>query len=446
MRPWRIAALAVEGLRRRPLRVLLTALGVAIAAGALVSMVAFALELQRKVETPFRALALLNNIQVSPKGIEPSRNHDRERNGNQNQDREPTGPPLDDAALEQMRQIPGVSAAYPDIRVRGIKVRYGEKSANGIAIGMPREASLFGVEQDLLVAGRLFDESGPPQTVLGTDIIQDLGFKTPEEALGKTVAVEAMGLAPEEGKSFAFERKEVQATVVGVYKAPAVLPGMARRGVLLPVEMMKQIPGSQFEAALNRLKAGASAASAGYATATVRVGHPSDLDRVEQQIRAMGFNTHQVLSQLKEMRMFLVFLQVLLAAVGTVALIVAALGIVNTLLMSVLERYQEIGIYKAIGASEGDLFVLFLTEAGIIGLLGGLGGLLLGRVVSWLLEIAANRYASGQGVEGHLDLFAFPVWLLGATVLYAIVISVLAGVYPALRAARVDPIRALRSE
>jgi putative ABC transport system permease protein len=444
MRSWKIAALALEGLRRRPLRVTLTAAGVAIAGGALVAMVAFALGLQRQMETPFRALALLNNIQVSPKGIEPLHNHGRNPNSDDRDVRD--APPLDDAALEKIKQLPGVVAAYPDLRVRGIKVRYGDKSATGVALGIPREAALFGIEQDLMVIGHLFDDDGSPQTLLGTDIVQELGFASPEEALGKTVAVEAMGLSPEEGKSFSFARKELQAAVVGVYRAPPMLPGLARRGVLLPVELMKQIPGSTFEAALNRLKAGASAAAAGYATATVRVEHPSDLDRVEQEIRALGFNARQVLSQLKEMRMFLVFLEVLLAALGTVALIVAALGIVNTLLMSVLERYQEIGIYKAIGASEGDLFVLFLTEAGIIGLLGGLGGLVLGRSVSWLLELVANRYAQGQGVEGHLDLFAFPLWLLGATVLYAILISVLAGVYPALRAARIDPIRALRKD
>jgi putative ABC transport system permease protein len=132
--------------------------------------------------------------------------------------------------------------------------------------------------------------------------------------------------------------------------------------------------------------------------------------------------------------------------VGTVALVVAGPGIINTLVMSVLERYQEIGIYKAIGASDRDLLVLFLCEAGMIGLLGGLGGLALGSLVSWLLELAVGAYAQSQGVTFHLALFAFPYWLLLGALVFALVVSVLAGVYPAVRAARVDPIRALRSE
>ena len=124
--------------------------------------------------------------------------------------------------------------------------------------------------------------------------------------------------------------------------------------------------------------------------------------------------------------------------------VVVVFIILNSLLMSVLERYQEIGIYKSIGASYGDLLVLFLTEAGIIGLLGGSGGLLLGRIVSYGLDVAVNAYARRHGVTEPIQVFVFPAWLLAGTLLFAVLASVLAGVYPALRAARVDPIRALR--
>ena len=113
--------------------------------------------------------------------------------------------------------------------------------------------------------------------------------------------------------------------------------------------------------------------------------------------------------------------------------------------MAVLERYQEIGLCKAIGASDGDLFVLFLTEAGIIGLLGGLSGIALGWLMSWGMEAAATVYAHRHDITGRLDLFAFPLWLLAAAIGFSVLVSVVAGIYPALRAARVDPIRALRS-
>jgi ABC-type antimicrobial peptide transport system permease subunit len=114
--------------------------------------------------------------------------------------------------------------------------------------------------------------------------------------------------------------------------------------------------------------------------------------------------------------------------------------------MSVLERYQEIGIYKAIGASDHDIRVLFLTEAALVGLLGGLGGLVLARLVSWLIQWGVDQYAVRQGVPGPFDLFYFPWWLLSGAVLFATAVSIVSGLYPASRAARVDPIRALRGE
>ena len=217
----------------------------------------------------------------------------------------------------------------------------------------------------------------------------------------------------------------------------------AQNGIFLPIEVMKQLRGMYLESAWNIVETGGDLKSAGYGSATVRVRDPGDLDVVEKRIRGMGFQTKTMLARLQDMRRFFLAIQVLLSVVGTIALTIAALGIANTLLMAVLERFQEIGVCKAIGASDGDLFVLFLTEAGIIGLLGGLSGIALGWLMSCGLEAAATVYANRQGVTGRLDLFAFPLWLLAASLGFAIVVSVVAGIYPALRAARVDPIRAV---
>lgn len=428
MRALKIAGMALAGLRRTPLRTALTSLGVAIAGAALVTLVAFALGLQHQVETPFRMLALLNNIHVTPKEDDIQ------------------APPLDDAVLARMAELPGVAAAYPDIRVQGIQIRYGEKKTVGIGIGTPREVSLFGVEQDLIVAGAFFHQGDHPEAVLGTQLVSDLGFKSAEEALGRQITLEAVGLAPDEGKSFTLQRKHLVVTVVGVYRAPPMLPGPARQGILLPVDLMKEVPGVRFQSTFRALKFGARASSAGYDSGTVRVSDPMDLDAVEAQIQQMGYTTRTVLSRLRHMRTFFLVLQVLLGSVGAVALVVAALGIINTLLMSVLERYQEIGVYKAIGASDGDVFVLFLTEAAVLGILGALAGLLLGWLVSQGIELGVNVYAQSRGVEEHLTMFAFPFWLLATTVAFTTALSMAAGVYPALRAARIDPIRALRRD
>ncbi len=305
-------------------------------------------------------------------------------------------PPLDDDAVVRLEQLPGVAAAYPDIRVRGVKVRFGQRAESGLAIGIPREASLFGVAEEILVAGSFFGEEKKPEAILGIQLVHGLGFDRASDAVGIQLTLESAGLTATDSESFTFQRKQLVVTVVGVYNVPAILPGVARQGILLPVELMKQLPGTRVESALSRLKAGATPSMSGYSSVTVRVRHPSDLEPVARQIDALGYRTSTMLGRLREMRSFLILLQILLAAVGSVALVVAALGIVNTLLMAVLERYQEIGIYKAIGASDGDVFVLFVTEAAVIGLLGSLGGLVLGRLVSWGLGLGIGLYAPAR--------------------------------------------------
>ncbi len=127
-------------------------------------------------------------------------------------------------------------------------------------------------------------------------------------------------------------------------------------------------------------------------------------------------------------------------------LVVAGLGILNTLLMTVLERYSEIGLYKSMGATTGDIRTIFLAEAATLGLVGGLAGLVLARATCALLEIGIRYYTASREVELLDHPFAFPPTLLVGAVVFAMLISVLSGVYPASRAARVDPIRALRGE
>ncbi len=432
MRALKIAALALNGLRRSPLRVTLTTLGVTFATGALVTMIALALGVQRQVETPFKALALLNNIQVKP--AEPSSGKKPSR--------------LDDVAVAKMEALPGVAVAYPDSHVKDIKIRYGDKEATAIGLAMPREAALVNMADEILVAGRFFEESNQSEAILGIALAKSLGFATPKDAIGKEVTVEADRLESEDGKKFSVGHKVLTVEIVGVYQAPLPMPEGAQKGLILPVELMKQISGMDLESAMkavNQLKAGRIPTSAEYPSVTVQVRDPSDLDDVEKEIKTMGYQTRTILSRLQNMRRFFLAIQLLLTAVGSIALAIAALGIVNTLLMAVLERYQEIGLCKAIGASDGDLFVLFLTEAGIIGLLGGLSGIALGWLMSCAMEFAATTYAHQHDISGRMDLFAFPLWLLSAAIGFSVLVSVVAGIYPALRAARVDPIRALRS-
>jgi ABC-type antimicrobial peptide transport system permease subunit len=184
----------------------------------------------------------------------------------------------------------------------------------------------------------------------------------------------------------------------------------------------------------------------GYGSIYVRVKDVGLMDQVINILEVdMGLNVFAIADQLKEVRRAFLILDGILGAIGTIALIVAGLGIVNTMLMSILERTREIGIMKAIGGSERQIRWIFFVESGTIGFLGAIFGLILG----WLVTLVANRVANAEFLpagEPPVNFFYFPVWLILGAVLFSIVISLAAGLYPAIRAANIDPVRALRHD
>jgi putative ABC transport system permease protein len=430
-----LCLLALGNLRRRPLRLTLTAMGIAIATGALVSMVGFALGLQAKVEEPFQKMELFNRIDVLPQA--------GPRQPNASSSAEPPVP-LDQDAVDRIASLPRVALVYPDYRLDTIEVTRQEKRIKTSALGLPAEAGEMAFVREYLLAGRFLQ--GQSQVVLGKALARNLGFGAPADAVGQALDLEAKGLVSAGQGKLRPEHRKLAVTVAGVWDPPGGRHGFTGDGLVLPLPVIRDLPGVQFESLLERLFQKTPASAGGYGRVVVRVRHAVDLVTVERDIQKLGLRTQTLLGQFKQLRTGFILMDLVLTAVGSVALVVAGLGIINTQLMAVLERYREIGTYKALGASNGDVRCLFVVEAALIGLLGGAGGLLLGRVVSWIIEIGVNSAASRYGVDEPLMAFAFPAPLLGGAVLFALLVSVLSGVYPASRAARVDPVQALRAD
>ena len=159
----------------------------------------------------------------------------------------------------------------------------------------------------------------------------------------------------------------------------------------------------------------------------------------------MGFTTFALADQFDEITRAFYFMDMILAAVGMIAIVVAALGIVNTMVMSILERFREIGVMKAVGAGDGDIRRIFFFESGAIGLAGGAAGCVLGWATSLVINRVVNFYLARQGVP-FVDYFAFPVWIFLGAIGFSLLVSLVSGIYPARRAARVDPVVALRHD
>ena len=167
---------------------------------------------------------------------------------------------------------------------------------------------------------------------------------------------------------------------------------------------------------------------------------------VVEAIEAMKLETRSLEAILDVANQVLALLQALLGSVGALALLVAALGVANTMMMAIYERTREIGVLKALGASRGEIGAMFTAEAAMLGLLGGLFGLFFGFWLGRLVDWAAHRYLINEGITGIGPLSVVPWWLALGAVLFAILIGILAGLYPAARAAKLDPVKALRHE
>ncbi|HEX6464189.1 MAG TPA: FtsX-like permease family protein, partial [Vicinamibacterales bacterium] len=182
-----------------------------------------------------------------------------------------------------------------------------------------------------------------------------------------------------------------------------------------------------------------------YQSLTVKVAGAQYAQDVEDEIKKKGLSAFSLNDALQGAKRAFIILDIVLSLIGSIALAVSSLGIVNTMVMSILERTREIGIMKAIGGSDGDVRRIFLIEASAIGGLGGIAGVLLGWAVGRVVNIAANVYIQQQGGEPG-NLFSLPLWLIGGAIGFSVFVSLLAGSYPAGRAAKLNPIEALRHD
>ncbi len=180
-------------------------------------------------------------------------------------------------------------------------------------------------------------------------------------------------------------------------------------------------------------------------TLTVRVKDPAKVAGVQDAINKMGFRTFSVLDATKSLRRFFTVLDLFLGIFGSLALAVATLAIINTLVMAVLERRREIGVMKAIGASDTDVKRLFFAEAGAMGFFGGLLGIALGFAIGKAINFGTGIYLHRHQLPAEA-VWILPPWLIGAAIAFSIVVSLLAGLYPAGRAARLDPVQTLKYE
>ena len=478
--------LALRNLREAKLRATLTSMGVIVGVAVIVTMVSFGLGLQRNLLSRFKALDLFSEMTVFGKSIAVAAgNLDRAGARRGSGDRQGPRLPndftptriLDDAAINDIAKLPGVAYVEPFIGFTA------QCRSNGKVFGrqisgatVPNSSSRF----KEFAAGQMISSATADETVITEDTVRIAGYASAAEAVGKNLEFLApategnpeaneeepasffgLPLGEEEGpktKTSVVAAKTLH--IVGVLKDPQQdgRPGPSRglmptADVYIPVQAARQWSlehqGEQARVIMALARESGvlnEDQSPGYFSAVVRVNDPVALPDVRKRLRELGLGSFSIVDQLDQIRTVFLIINSVLGLLGGISLLVASFGIANTMIMSILERTREIGIMKAIGAEDREIKLIFFFEAAVIGLTGGVAG----SLAAWAIDGLANRLAyrfllKPQGAS-FVDFFSLPPYLWLGAILFALSVSILAALYPAARAARIDPVRALRHD
>lgn len=442
-----LLAMSVNNLRRRKLRTALTVLGVVIGTASIVIMLSLGIglkELNRELIESYGSLTAIEVRSDSYWGWGDS-----------------SSDPLylTDDTVKEIGQIPNVSSVYPILEC-SVLMRQGKYSSGMTLTGAPREY----LEQIPLGQGELPPPDDKEMTLIyGNSVIQwfsdDRGRSSFWET-GELPDVDFMGrpmfvifdmdayYQSQGSESTVKAPKKYLIRTAGVVEGEVQEYNDYAYSVYTDLELLKAqlrkifkknpIPGQPTN------KKGKPFKYFIYSQCIVNVDKMEHVAAVQQQLTDMGFQAYSRADWMEQSEKQSKMIQGVLGGIGAVSLFVAAIGIANTMMMSIYERTKEIGVIKVLGCDMGAIRNMFLLESGFIGFLGGVIGLAFSFGVSLLMNRFLRIGQMMTGMEG--DLSRIPLWLAGTAVVFAVFVGMAAGFFPALRAMKLSPLAAIRNE
>lgn len=457
--------MSLRNLNRRKLRTFLTVLGVVIGSISIIMMISLGFGMTDSTKKQLASAGSLTQIDIYPAnrygGIE-------EEDGKKKKTDKVAK--LDDATVEKLKKIPHVEAV---LATEQFEAQINVKNLQGYAsiVGVdPVEYAKFDIKLD---SGRMLQEGDVNQVVMGRDVLRWLsnpqrprmGASQQEERDPLTtkmfLTLNTGGGYDPDGKSNEANKpkQKYQIEAVGVFRDDDYENNYY---IVMPIDYLRKMKkdakklqaGNRQNGYNDYMFGGREDKENKYNNIKVKVDNVDNVQKVQEQIEAMGLKPHSLNDILVEINNSSKTQRLILGGIGAVSLLVAAIGISNTMVMSIYERTKEIGVMKVIGASVSDIKMMFLTESAFIGLLGGLVGIVLSYGISALINYLGVKYGFAASMAGggyspdfdpsQLKMSIIPAWLALASLVFSALIGIVSGYFPAKKATKLSALEAMR--
>ena len=435
-------ATALRDLKRQFTRSFLTVIALTISTVVLVSILALSVGGRQAIQEQFGTDQALSQITVTP-----SQNGSTLNPYGTVQEVNPASGKLSDKTTEELLKIPGVANASPRVGIWELHHFSIEGSGNQFvtqAQGVPSDSPLS------LKGGTHFENNEVRnQVILGESYVRELG-KRVEDLIGKTVAIttqkgyrgEGAAIPPAIASKQSNDAFSEQSTVLTT-KVIGIAGGADQNALLLPLGWAREIRTAQFSETTGVKKIDQLEAD-GYSAIRLQATSPEAVDSVSAAIKQLGYGQISTKEQVQRLEQFTTTMWAVLGAMALIAIFAAALGVANTMLMTVAEQQYVTSVWRAVGASRLTIVKLFLMQATLLGFIGGILGTGVGVLISSYINSFINSLLVSQGLA-TATVALLPWWLLVGSVLLTTLFAIIAGLYPAYKAAKADPSAALRS-
>lgn len=439
-----LISMAIKNLKSRKLRTFLTVLGVIIGTTSIIVMLSIGFGFQ-KINTEM--YSSMGNLTILDLQKDYGFSNDATSSKTSNKK-------LDDRAVSEASSVKHVTSVMPIYRGNAT-LSSGRLLNEWVSvIAMPPKVMKdfeFEIEE-----GRLLDNGDTKQVVFGGGVTSN--FRDPKRisldtsnkvrAMKSKIEISNLSVEGYDNQNFSIDGNETPTYTEKIAVSGVLVDNQNdwenNHSIFIPIEYLKDLMKQS-----SQLSGNASPKLGEYSLIKIKVDDIKNVEQVQETLKSMGYNASNIYAEIvKSQNQTIVIIQAVFGAISAISFLVAAIGITNTMIMSIYERTKEIGVMKVIGASISDIKKLFLIEASFIGFLGGIIGVILSLILSTIFNILASGFIANQlGANiPNPKISYIPIWLIITALIFSSLVGLLAGYFPAKRAMKLSALDAIRTE